>query len=631
MSGLTGFWNLDNTPGDPAIAATMAATLAHRGDAAAAALWCEGAVCLGAQVLRVTPESHQEQQPLADACGHVLVFDGRLDNRNDILRALKSERPALDVPDPALVLAAWREWGEGCLARLDGEFALALFDATDRSLTLAQDPIGCRGLYYWAGSRAVVFGSEIKSVLAHPAVDAQPNEELIADFFLLVQLPYEDTGETFFKDVQAVLPGWRVRVTAAGVTRTRFWDFDPTARRRYPTYEAYVDELRALMTQAVRRRLRSAWPVAIAVSGGLDSSIVLCLADDLRRTGASNATLLPSTYAPIDNPDTDENRFIRLLEQARGVHIERLPMGAPGDVDQLRAAAWHSECPFFDQGWCFEEPLLARARSQGAKTLLMGLWSDQFMFGMGYLTDLFKALAWREIAQHLREYRNWFVDVTPSYFVSMFLKEMLLNLTPDTMRSELRRFRTVALRAPHHALAKSMEAHARRARPRLRHPGYATAHARNIYQGIRSKSHRLRFEAEGKMASRFGIERVTPFLDRDVISFLMSIPGDVQTRGGVPRALLRDAMRGIVPDAILRRRWRDEGTTAEALDRSDRQAYVAMNVDLRASQALGFARDARSLDDQTLELIGLEFWSRLFFSARLDAHPIAVTQRGRHI
>ncbi len=625
MSGLTGFWNLDNTPGDSLTAAAMADTLAHRGDAAPD-IWCEGALCLTAHVLRVTPESHHERQPLIDACGNVLVFDGRLDNRDDILRALTCERPARDAPDPELVLAAWREWGQSSLSRLNGEFALALFDARERSLTLARDPVGCRALYYWTGPRVVVFGSEIKSVIAHPAVAAQPNEELIADLFLLVQLPYEDEGETFFKDVQAVLPGSSVRITAAGITRSRFWDFDPTARRRYRTYDAYVDELRGLMIQAVRRRLRSASPVAISVSGGLDSSIVLCLADDVQRTAASGAILLPLTYAPVDNPDTEENRFIRLLEQARGMQVERLPMGTPGDVEHLRSVAWHSEGPFFDHSWCAEEPLLMRARSQGARTLLMGLWSDQFMFAMGYLTDLFKELAWREMARHLREYRKWFVDVKPSYFVSSFFKEMLLNLTPAAVRSQLRSVRTVALRPRHPMLAASMEAHSRRVRPRLRHPAYTTAHARNMYQGIRSKTHRLQFEADGKMASRCGVERTTPFLDRDVLGFLMSIPGDVQTRGGVPRALLRDAMRGIVPDAILRRRWAEEGTTADALHRAARQAYLAMNVDLTASRALGFTRDAGALDDRTLELLGLEFWSRMFFSGRLEGHRDAVFQ-----
>ena len=612
MSGLTGFWNLDNDPADPAIVVAMADAIAHRGEGKSET-WCGGPVCLAAHVLRVTPESLQERQPFSDGVGNVIVFDGRLDNRGDIFRALKCERPVADAPDPELVLAAWRELGEGCLPLLNGEFALALFDARAGSLTLARDAIGYRPLYYWTTARNFVFGSEIKSVIAHPAVTVEPNDELIADQFLLVQLPYEDDGETFFKGVQAILPGWSVRITLTGTTQTRFWDFDPAARRRYDRYEAYVEELRALMTQAVRRRLRSAFPVAISVSGGLDSSITLCLADELRRTGDSSAVLLPLTYAPGDDPSTEENRFIRLLEKARGVHIERLPMGAPGDAEQLRATAWHSEAPFFDRGWCMESPLLARARSQGAATLLMGLWSDQFMFVMGYLTDLLKQLKWGDAARHLREYRNWFVDVQPSYFVSSFAREVMLNLTPALIRSRARRFRTVALQAPHHALTSAMEAHARRPRPRLHHPKYASAHARNIYQGIRSKTHRLQFEAETKMTSRCGVERVTPFLDRDVIAFLMSIPGDVQTRGGVPRALLRDAMRGLVPEPILRRRWPDEGTTEERLDRVDRQAYLAMNVKLTASHMLGFSRDAGTLDDKTLELIGLEFWSRQFF------------------
>jgi hypothetical protein len=136
---------------------------------------------------------------------------------------------------------------------------------------------------------------------------------------------------------------------------------------------------------------------------------------------------------------------------------------------------------------------------------------------------------------------------------------------------------------------------------------------------VRAQSHRLEFEADEKSVAGYALESVSPFLDRDVIAFLMSIPGDVQTRGGVPRALLRDAMRGIVPDAILRRRWRDDEAAAPERGRDRRQAYLDHRITLQSCAALGFASDAREIGPDALEFLGLEIWSRVFFSGKLAA------------
>jgi asparagine synthase (glutamine-hydrolysing) len=259
-----------------------------------------------------------------------------------------------------------------------------------------------------------------------------------------------------------------------------------------------------------------------------------------------------------------------------------------------------------------EMPLLAHVNARGSKVLLTGLWSDQFFFGLGYLVDLVVKLAWRDVGRHLHEYTNWFVEGDATYFRARFYRELFLNLTPRALRSWMRPFRTAIVTPRRLAcVSRSLTARVRRRRPRIGHPRYGTAHARNIYQTVRGKSRRLQFEVDEKMAARFGIERLTPFLDRDVIAFLMSIPGEVQNRDGVPRALLRDAMRGIVPEPILRRRWRDEGVTP-------RLASLSPETRLHACKRLGFSPDVRLVDTDSSELIGLEFWSRAFFSDRLS-------------
>ena len=138
-----------------------------------------------------------------------------------------------------------------------------------------------------------------KAVIAHPDVPAKPNENLLADFFLLERLPYDDGGETFFEGIQAVRPGSCLSVTPDATMSVPFWSFNPRAQTRFRTHGDYAQRLRELLIAAVQRRLRTLHPVVVATSGGLDSAIVLSLADDLCKSGAASVSLLPVSYAAV--------------------------------------------------------------------------------------------------------------------------------------------------------------------------------------------------------------------------------------------------------------------------------------------------------------------------------------------
>jgi len=612
LSGLIGIWNFDGLAVERNTLSAMAETIAHRGgDGLEFSL--QGSAGFGCHLRRVTPESRSEYQPLTDDGGNLLLFDGRIDNRGELLAALNRPGDAPQVSDSELVWMAFRRWDRKCLERLLGDFALAIFVPRERRLILARDPVGCRPLYYWSDGVRFVFASEIKAILAHPAVRAEPNLDLMADSLLLNQLPYEDEGETFFASVHRVLPGYRLKVTPAETTSKCFWNFNPAAQIRYEAYSDYTTHLHKLLVQAVRRRMRSSHPVALAVSGGLDSSIVLGIADQINRQ-SPKAGLVPISYAPVSDRASEENEFIRLMETRCELEIHRVEMGPAGDPRHLAEAAWHSETLFFDDSWCAETPMLAHARDQGARVLLTGLWSDQYMFATGYLVDLWKNLAWRRVRRHLAEYPKWFLDCDPGYFRARFYREMMLNLTPTAMRSIMRPFysETAAFHSNRSWISSQLVARARRRRPRLKHPRYASVHGRNIYQTVHAKSHRLQIDGDEKMAARFGLERSSPFLDRDVIAFLMAIPGEILTKGGVPRALLRDAVRSVVPRPIRLRRWRDEGTVSTQLEHARFAVYRNAKLGGFASEALGFTPGDRLSDTQYMEAMGLEFWVRAF-------------------
>ena len=614
MSGIAGVWNLDGRPIDRQLIIQIGSQIAHRGRDVSGT-WYAETLALTAHVARVAPESRSEHQPLTDGTGNALVFDGRIDNRDELIRQLSLGETTTAAPDAAVVFAAFQTWGCESLARIEGEFALAFFDARNRQLTLARDPVGCRPLYYWVDRERLIFASEIKAVLAHPVVQLKPNEDLIADLFVRHRLAYEDEGHTFFEGIDAVLPGRQTTISAGGIESDIFWDFDPQHAVRLRSYDDYAARLRELLFRAVKRRLRTSHPVAIAASGGLDSSIVLCIADDLQKSGAVNTPLLPMSVVAREAPPDEASQFLALLESTRGVIVDRIAIGATGSGSDLARAAWLSECPWVDDGWCAQRPMLASAAASGARVVLTGHWSDQFFFVTGYLSDLWRRFAWREVRTHLDEYTRWFVDADPVYFRTRFRRELMLNLTSHRARRWVGPL--IARFAAHEqgsTASPALATRTRRSRVRLPRPSCRTAHARDIYQAVRGQSRRLQFEADGKLAGSEGVESLTPFLDRDVIAFLMSIPGEIQNRNGVPRALLRDSMHGIVPEPILRRIWHNE----DAIVRSRQRRYLASAFRLDAAYQLGLVTEPRAIEQDTLDWIGLEFWSRAFFSDRLS-------------
>src|SRR5205823_5301862 len=220
---------------------------------------------LACHLARITPESAGEIQPVADATGAMLAFDGRLDNRDELLIALERDSTVSpESPDSVLVLAAYRAFGDDAPARLNGDFAFGLFDPLRKQLLLARDALGVRPLYYYASRDLFLFASEIKTLLSHPRVETRPNDDVLAGF-LFSRFAGEDAqSTTFFQNIASVLPARRVIVGGPGAIRTqRYWNFDLAREVRYAHFDDYAGAFRQHFELAVRRRLRSAAPVAV--------------------------------------------------------------------------------------------------------------------------------------------------------------------------------------------------------------------------------------------------------------------------------------------------------------------------------------------------------------------------------
>ena len=541
MNGIAGVWNLDARPIERRVLATMSARLAHRGRDGER-LYLSGPAGLACQHSWVTPEEQGEHLPLVGASGAVLVMDGRIDNRHDLVTRL-----ALDatVSDARCVLAAYEAWGEGFAERLNGDFALAILDAGRGRLILARDALGVRPLYYFHSAGLFAFGSEIKALLAHPDIPAQPDDEGVADFMLVGARPLDRQDLTCFRGISSVVPAHVVVATRQALTSRRYWNFDTRQRLRLKTTEEYVEAFHERFVEAVRRRTRSAFPVAFSVSGGLDSSSIFCQSETLRRSGAFPAPSITGLSYISDRTDTDEQHFLRDIEGKFDVHFDRFTIetrtGLVAGAQEQVVGHRSTVC-----GLHVGRHARAAPAGRGHRGALDAVGT------LGRSDALLERVSDRSVPP-----RRMAFDLAPHTRVRPLLRRRGDGATPAPVA---RRCRAVPRAAPARDAAQVASHAAVRANPAevvvcacrsspaaLRHRyklatldgPFHSAHARAIYIEARSKYQVQCMEWNSKVGARYGLEVAFPFLDRDLIAFLMAIPGEMHAHHGVPRALLR--------------------------------------------------------------------------------------------
>jgi asparagine synthase (glutamine-hydrolysing) len=641
MAGIFGIWNFDGRPLERALLERMGRSLAHRGPDGDS-LFMSGPAGVGCRLFRVTPESSTEAQPCVRSSGTVVVFDGRLDNRRELIAALRGQHDVSErTPDVELVAACYETAAEGFAARLEGDFAAAVLDLPARRLLLARDAIGVRPLYFWRGGGTLVFASEIKSILTHPGVRAQVNVPVLAEYMVCRLHRQPDDGTTLFEEIQTVPPAHEAVATPEELSVRRYWDFKAEAVAHsiaHPlndgvSFEALAEEFASLFDRSVRRRLRSASPVAVSVSGGLDSSAIFCAAVRAHRDPQARVPVINGlTYTPADGSPADEHEFVEEIERVAGVSIARVAM-ARGILDDADDTAWHAETPMADRQWNTTRRLLMAVAASGSRVLLTGHWGDQVLFDQAYLVDLTRAGAWPTVAAHLRAYVTWHPGERAREFRRAFVSDLASHQLSASTYRVVRDLKRAVLRQPR---APSWYDHAFVARAPGRgfgghEPRTAGAHARSLYREVRSRYNVHCLEWHNKVASMFGVEPAFPFLDRDLLEFLMRTPGEALNRHGVPKAILRKGLQGVVPDRILRRASKGDftavvnegagplsGDLARAPgpgSRSVARGFVNLAV-LTAALAdaqAGLATDSAVAAGHLVDLVGLDLWLNAFF------------------
>ena len=552
MSGIAGIINFDGRPADRSEIARITHAMSNRGPHGIRH-WVKHSVALGHCLLRTTPESLEETQPLTNENERlVLVMDGRVDNRQDLRATLLSVGSILRTrADAELVLRAFEIWGEECLSRIDGDFAIAVWDERQRRLFCARDRFGVKQFHYFLGSNFFAFATDEEAFLGLEAVPAEANEDRIACTFMPA-FDGVDFQDSWLRGIKKLPPASYLFLDATGWTEPRkFWTLTPS-EPNFASDAEYEEAFRALFCKALQDRRRSLSSPGLMLSGGIDSAIIAGAARAADMCGQFG-DLLTFSVLSESTSGCDETTNIRRITQGHRQSAHLISAGSyetgAGRVD-LKEAAWTDAHPVVNGILLPAMMYLAAARA-GVDVMLDGIDGDVITDAPDrYYARLIQAGMW---GQALRECRlasanhTYLRQQSPSLLWAMGCWDLIANQRVKRLKSAALRALRPVDNASHDLLdASFLERISFQQRleawqdEKARNRGSLSEPERHIGEIIPVGVPRG-MEAFDRVAARYGVEARHPWVDRQLIEFYVGLPVRNKVRDGWTKFLVRKA------------------------------------------------------------------------------------------
>jgi asparagine synthase (glutamine-hydrolysing) len=584
-------------------------------------------------ILDLSPAGHQ---PMASGDGRYwIIYNGEVYNYVELRQELQALGHTFHTgTDTEVILAAYGEWGSGCLHRFNGMWAFAIWDRIEQRLFLARDRFGVKPLYYVNQGQTFAFGSEIKALVGGHGLPFRPNGKMIYRYILANILPNPQLPETFFEGVLSLPPGHHLTVDRVGLTVQRYWHLPYAQAVTSPAdVDGLVAAYREQFTDAVRLRLRADVPVGTCLSGGLDSSSIVCTLNQMLSAGSADEPFHQNgmeragqqTFSAVyTTPGRHNERpyIEQVLQRAPGVEGHfTIPTAERLHAD-LHRYLWHQDEPCLSTSpfaqWC----VMQEARANGVTVLLDGQGADETLAGYRpygvFLLELLQQGGWAHLPQAMRTIGN-VTGLAPH----TLLQQTLLASVPDGTFMTGRRlwWRNQGL------FDLFQPAFADRWQTSIA-DGYPYEKATSLGQHLHFKllvslPELLRYEDRNSMAH--SIEARVPFLDYRLVEFTFTQVAALRIRDGWTKWVLRKAMEDIVPQEIV---WRRDKIGFETPQNDWVAALLQLEPDLfgpgaysgeylnltTVRQRLSTLQQERGKPNRSLlwRLINLELWLRLW-------------------
>ncbi len=627
MCGITGFYDpsAEEIP-DGAVIRRMAAPLAHRGPDDEGFHHGPG-IALGFRRLSIV-DLAGGHQPLANEDGTVLlVMNGEIYNHLDLRPELEGRGHRFRTrSDAEAVLHAYEEWGVDCLERLQGMFAFALYDRPRHRLLLARDRLGIKPLHVAElDDGTLVFGSEIKSLLAHPGVPREASEEAAALFLTYRYLP---SPHTLFRGIRKLPPGHRLVADRNGTRTEMWWDVD-LSRRFAGSYDDACEALREHVRTGIRDRLMADVPLGALLSGGLDSSIVVSLMRGMHDGPVKTFSVGFSGASGNDQ----ELPFAREVARAFETEHHELVMEERDLPGAIRSLIWHMDEPLVEPA-AIPVYLISKLARETVTVVLTGEGADELFAGYPKYGRDHLARSYARVPRFLREslVRKG-LDAVPLPLRRVRVAERSLSI-PDPSERWASWFAGFA--GPERRAVLHPDLLRRLDDPTARGPlsGWVKRAAerdpltRMLYADVKTWLADDLLMKMDRMSMAASLEARVPFLDHRTVEFAFSLPPEWKWRGGRGKRILRDTFGPDLPPRVLSRAKTGFPVPIDSWFRNGLRGFVAdtlLDGAVERRGVLNAATVRRLVEDhasgrrdyrrEIWTLLNLELWYRLYIDA----------------
>ncbi len=574
--------------------------------------WRTGPVALGHSMLWNTPESKYDHLPLKKR-NCIITMDARIDNREELLNELElPDRPLEEIGDSEFILAAYDKWGEECPNHLLGDFAFAIWDEKRQQLFCTRDYIGIKPFYYYLDDKKIVFSNEIKVLLSHPEIDNQLNEEAMA--YYLKHGSLSNLDMTFYENICKLHSATSLTVTANEEKKHTYWKAEECPQIRYKSLDEYICRTRELLEKAVEARIRSIYPIASHLSGGLDSSSIAVLAS--RKLAKSGRTLTGFNWIPVLDEDVNTDYYewgnSKKIASLENIKHQAISL-SENDILKLYKTL---DITYGDTiTFWYEHQIQKSAGKKDIRVILSGTGGDEFISNnsYGYIAGLFWKGELKRAYSVLR--RNEVGSKHPNLAtLKRFFTQVIRPSIPDWLYCMYNRTYCSSNKVSKYlkpAMAKSIKG-LKTDNKLLKRIGIQNTMLNACNDGLIQ----TRIESWNVSGKLNKMEYRYPLLDKRIVEFALGIPENLFRQNGKGRFLFRRAIEGLLPQEIIYsdtkyepKRVTNYMSTSQKAQRAWRQPYKTIDKNNKSFELAILFQDIdkysfkKSFDDTEYEII----------------------------
>jgi len=630
MCGITGYVTVSPSSDPASVLERMTDSIRHRGPDDFG-YYRDPWASLGFRRLAIIDVAGGHQPMTNEDESLWLVYNGEIFNHAGIRPELeKAGHRYTNRSDSETILHSYEQFGPACLQRFRGMFAFAIWDKNRRKLFAARDRLGKKPLYYYWDGRLFAFGSEIKTLLQHPAISAQFEDSLLPEYLCF---GYVSEERTLFRNICKLMPGHYLELDGAnGLRVQKYWELPvPAAAPEDRSDQSWISECRERLEETVRMRLMSDVPLGMFLSGGVDSSAIAAI---MKRNFSGPV----KTFA-VGYPEAEfsELSYARHVAESIGTEHHEVVVGMEDFFNTLPRLIWHEDEPIT---WPSSVSLyfVSKLAREHVTVVLTGEGSDE-MFG-GYARYRFFAMNerwmryYRILPAQLRRFVRSQVAATP-LLNSTFRRKIqhtFVGRAEDLESLYLDNFYSAFAQSEQRALfhdlgTQSPYANFRRywdAKPGL------SALPRLLWSDQKTYLVELLMKQD-QMSMATSIESRVPFLDHEFVEFSTRVPQHMKLRNGEGKYIVKKAIEGLVPNEIIYRKkmgfptplrqWLLEPRAAHLFDlMRDKDGLLAHYIDRKALESLLARQTSKHEDvtDRIWRLLTLQIWGDMFLTGKRE-------------